>query len=83
FVTTENQNDLGLLYNALTALEKGALIAKEAVESAGIGGAICGKVSVASIIGKNKQPNQSTERKPEAGKRVTTYPEGIHFNINQ
>ncbi|NHB89342.1 hypothetical protein [Photorhabdus tasmaniensis] len=47
-MTTENQNDLGLLYNALTALEKGALIAKEEVESAGIGG----KVSVASIVGK-------------------------------
>ncbi|WP_445493982.1 hypothetical protein [Photorhabdus sp. SF281] len=50
FVTTENQNDLGLLYNSLPAWEKGALIAKEAVESAGIGG----KVSVASIIKGNK-----------------------------
>ncbi|WP_350307682.1 DUF637 domain-containing protein, partial [Photorhabdus viridis] len=58
FVTTENQNDLGLLYNSLPAWEKGALIAKEAVESAGIGGAIGSKVSVASIIGKNKQPYQ-------------------------
>ncbi|WP_250151004.1 DUF637 domain-containing protein [Photorhabdus akhurstii] len=58
FVTTENQNDLGLLYNSLPAWEKGALIAKEAVESAGIGGAIGGKASVASIVGKNKQPYQ-------------------------
>ncbi|WP_192881069.1 MULTISPECIES: hypothetical protein [unclassified Photorhabdus] len=58
FVTTENQNDLGLLYNSLPAWKKGALIAKEAVESAGIGGAIGGKASVASIVGKNKQPYQ-------------------------
>ncbi len=58
FVTTENQNDLGLLYNSLPAWEKGALIAKEAVESAGIGGAVGSKVSVASIVGKNKQPYQ-------------------------
>ncbi|MER2471926.1 DUF637 domain-containing protein [Photorhabdus laumondii] len=58
FVTTENQNDLGLLYNSLPAWEKGALIAKEAVESAGIGGAIGSKASVASIVGKNKQPYQ-------------------------
>ncbi|RAW68719.1 hemagglutinin [Photorhabdus sp. S15-56] len=54
FVTTENQNDLGLLYNSLPAWEKGALIAKEAVESAGIGGAIGGKASVASIVGKSR-----------------------------
>ncbi len=54
FVTTENQNDLGLLYNSLPAWEKGALIAKEAVESAGIGGAIGSQVSVASIVGKNR-----------------------------
>ncbi|WP_239002430.1 hypothetical protein [Photorhabdus khanii] len=54
FVTTENQNDLGLLYNSLPAWEKGALIAKEAVESAGIGGAIGSKVSVASIVGKHR-----------------------------
>ncbi|MCT8343782.1 DUF637 domain-containing protein [Photorhabdus kleinii] len=54
FVTTENQNDLGLLYNSLPAWEKGALIAKEAVESAGIGGAIGGKASVASIVGKRR-----------------------------
>ncbi|KER04457.1 hypothetical protein MEG1DRAFT_01003, partial [Photorhabdus temperata subsp. temperata Meg1] len=60
FVTTENQNDLGLLYNSLPAWEKGALIAKEAVESAGIGGAV-GKVSVASIVGKNKQPYQPNQ----------------------
>ncbi|WP_240042251.1 DUF637 domain-containing protein [Photorhabdus khanii] len=61
FVTTENQNDLGLLYNSLPAWEKGALIAKEAVESAGIGGAIGGKASVASIVGKNKQPYQPNQ----------------------
>ncbi|PQQ31922.1 hemagglutinin [Photorhabdus luminescens] len=54
FVTTENQNDLGLLYNSLPTWEKGALIAKEAVESAGIGGAIGGKASVASIVGKHR-----------------------------
>ncbi|WP_225816111.1 hypothetical protein [Photorhabdus antumapuensis] len=54
FVTTENQNDLGLLYNSLPAWEKGALIAKEAVESAGIGGAIGSKASVASIVGKRR-----------------------------
>ncbi|WP_132355310.1 hypothetical protein [Photorhabdus khanii] len=54
-MTTENQNDLGLLYNLLSAWEKGALIVKEAVESAGIGGAIGGKVSVASIVGKHKR----------------------------
>ncbi|WP_387689755.1 DUF637 domain-containing protein [Photorhabdus sp. RM71S] len=59
FVTTENQNDLGLLYNSLPAWEKGALIAKEAVESAGIGGAIGGKASVASIVGKNKSQQSS------------------------
>ncbi|KER00947.1 hypothetical protein MEG1DRAFT_04457 [Photorhabdus temperata subsp. temperata Meg1] len=53
-MTTENQNDLRLLYNSLPAWEKGALIAKETVESAGIGGAIGSKVSVASIVGKNK-----------------------------
>ncbi|WP_289994787.1 hypothetical protein [Photorhabdus laumondii] len=58
FVTAENQNDLGLLCNSLPAWEKGALIAKEAVESASIGGAIGGKASVASIVGKNKQPYQ-------------------------
>ncbi|WP_350305524.1 hypothetical protein [Photorhabdus viridis] len=34
------------------------MIAKEAVESASIGGAIGGKVSVASIVGKNKQSYQ-------------------------
>ncbi|SCZ66290.1 MULTISPECIES: DUF637 domain-containing protein [Photorhabdus] len=61
FVTTENQNDLGLLYNSLPAWEKGALIAKEAVESAGIGGAIGGKASVASIVRKNKQPYQPNQ----------------------
>ncbi|WP_425516847.1 DUF637 domain-containing protein [Photorhabdus caribbeanensis] len=55
FVTTENQNDLGLLYNSLPAWEKGALIAKEVVESAGIGGAIGGKASVASIVGKSRR----------------------------
>ncbi len=54
FVTTENQNDLGLLYNSLPAWEKGALIAKEAVESAGIVGAVGSKVSVASIVERNK-----------------------------
>ncbi|MBS9422656.1 DUF637 domain-containing protein [Photorhabdus caribbeanensis] len=54
FVTTENQNDLGLLYNSLPAWEKGALIAKEAVESVGIGGAIGSKASVASIVGKSR-----------------------------
>nr|WP_248000781.1 EndoU domain-containing protein [Photorhabdus hindustanensis] len=54
FVTTENQNDLGLLYNSLPTWEKGALIAKEAVESAGIGGAISSKASVASIVGKSR-----------------------------
>ncbi|WP_275669912.1 CdiA family toxin C-terminal domain-containing protein [Photorhabdus luminescens] len=81
FVTTENQNDLGLLYNSLPAWEKGALIAKEAVESAGIGGAIGGKASVASIVGKNKQPYQPNQG--AVGKGTTTYPEGIHFNINQ
>ncbi|MFD0709479.1 hypothetical protein [Photorhabdus akhurstii] len=58
FVTAENQNDLRLLYNSLPAWEKGALIAKEAVESASIGGAIGGKASVASIVRKNKQPYQ-------------------------
>ncbi|WP_387465854.1 hypothetical protein [Photorhabdus sp. RM323S] len=42
------------LYNALPAREKGALIAKEAVESAGIGGAIGSKVSIASIVGKHR-----------------------------
>ncbi|WP_445493975.1 hypothetical protein [Photorhabdus sp. SF281] len=57
-VTTENRNDLGLLYNSLPAWEKGVLIAKEAVESASIGGAIGGKISVASIVGKNKQSYQ-------------------------
>ncbi|EYU13200.1 hypothetical protein BA1DRAFT_04313 [Photorhabdus aegyptia] len=61
FVTTENQNYLGLLYNSLPAWEKGALIAKEAVESAGIGSAIGGKASVASIVGKNKQPYQPNQ----------------------
>ncbi|WP_350305521.1 DUF637 domain-containing protein, partial [Photorhabdus viridis] len=61
FVTTENQNDLGLLYNSLPAWEKGALIAKEAVESAGIGG----KVSVASIIKGNKSTTKSYD--PQAG----------------
>ncbi|WP_434523946.1 DUF637 domain-containing protein [Photorhabdus asymbiotica] len=57
FVTTENQNDLGLLYNSLPAWEKGVLIAKEAIESAGIGGAIGGKASVASIVRGNKSTN--------------------------
>nr|WP_254921196.1 hypothetical protein [Photorhabdus luminescens] len=61
FVTTENQNDLGLLYNSLPAWEKGALIAKEAVESAGIGGAIGNKASVASIVGKNRNAGNTID----------------------
>ncbi|WP_139180523.1 hypothetical protein [Photorhabdus luminescens] len=82
FVTTENQNDLGLLYNSLPAWEKGALIAKEAVESAGIGGAISGKASVTSIVGKNKQPYQPNKgavsnigeffKQPRFGTRLKT-----------
>ncbi|MEK9498353.1 hypothetical protein V2H77_18155 [Photorhabdus sp. P32] len=47
--------------NKLPAWKKGALIAKEAVESAGVGGAIGGKASVASIVGKNKQPYQPNQ----------------------
>ncbi|WP_387689408.1 hypothetical protein [Photorhabdus sp. RM71S] len=55
---------LGSFLNTLEQLptwEKGALIAKEAVESADIGGAIGGKASVASIIEKNKQPYQPNQ----------------------
>ncbi|WP_240042454.1 DUF637 domain-containing protein, partial [Photorhabdus khanii] len=83
FVTTENQNDLGLLYNSLPAWEKGALIVKEAVESAGIGGAV-GKASVASIVGKNKQPyqpNEGTEGKPRTGKGTSVVNQGNKFTI--
>ncbi|WP_228901641.1 DUF637 domain-containing protein, partial [Photorhabdus bodei] len=84
FVTTENQNDLGLLYNSLPAWEKGALIAKEAVESAGIGGAIGGKASVASIVGKNKQPyqpNNGTEGKSEARKGTIVSTNNVHSSL--
>ncbi|WP_391529288.1 hypothetical protein [Photorhabdus akhurstii] len=42
-------------YDPLPAWEKCALIAKKAVESASIGGAIGSK---ASVVGKNKQPYQ-------------------------
>ncbi|WP_391528304.1 hypothetical protein [Photorhabdus akhurstii] len=45
-------------YDPLPAWEKDALIAKEAVESASIGGATGSKASIASIVRKNKQPYQ-------------------------
>ncbi|MCW7762532.1 hypothetical protein [Photorhabdus luminescens] len=70
------------MYNSLPAWEKGALIAKEAVESAGIGGAISGKASVTSIVGKNKQPYQPNKgavsnmgkffKQPRFGARLKT-----------
>ncbi|MBS9438934.1 hypothetical protein EAE91_17880 [Photorhabdus noenieputensis] len=44
-------------YGPLPAWGKGALIAKETVESVGIGGAIGSKASVASIVGGNKSTN--------------------------
>src|SRR5450830_289383 len=53
FVTEENQNDMGLLYNSLPAWEKAALIGKEVLTASG---ASIGrdKTSIASIVGKGK-----------------------------
>ena len=53
FVTAENQNDMGLLYNSLPAWEKAALIGKELLSASGtsIGR---DKISIASIVGKTK-----------------------------
>ncbi|SDZ34247.1 hemagglutinin repeat-containing protein, partial [Pseudomonas sp. NFIX28] len=53
FVTAENQNDMGLLYNSLPAWEKAALIGKELLSASGtsIGR---DKTSIASIVGKTK-----------------------------
>ena len=53
FVTEENQNDMGLLYNSLPAWEKAALLGKEVLTASG---ASIGrdKTSIASIVGKGK-----------------------------
>ncbi|MEX0424585.1 VENN motif pre-toxin domain-containing protein, partial [Providencia rettgeri] len=73
FVKAENAQSAQAIYDSLSITAKGALLAKEAGENIGIGGAVPGAgISVAGIKGSgNKGPNSSVQPSESSSNQLT------------
>ncbi|WP_273839494.1 polymorphic toxin type 24 domain-containing protein, partial [Providencia rettgeri] len=75
FVKAESAESAQAIYDSLSITAKGALLAKEAGDSIGIGGAIPGSgVSVAGIKGKGDKGNKEKEQNNSSGGNTPSTP---------